>query len=140
MKSNIFIIFFLSLFYFSCNNENIDKIQISTKFRKEWIEDSLGCIGYRQTLIKDSFCEIEKFTGVDYNIFIKNFGTPNFCKQHNDTTMILLYWVSCSISPQYKYVDTTKQIKSLQKNSDAMIMQVKVNADNLIRKINLIIP
>ena len=121
----------------SCNQRANKLTELSFELKEEWKKDTFGCLGNRREIIDDSLKSIQKFNGVDVTIFIKNFGKPNY-KKENGKNKILLYWVSCGISPMPKKIDTTNITSQI--NKEAIQLIVEVNENNLIQKIKVIVP
>lgn len=133
MKNSLILLLSIQIICsFSCfQNKNNSETKVF-KYKKDWIEDSLGCLGYRQKIINNYLDTIREFKGLDRKTFIENFGQPNRI-EYSDQNELVIYFVGCAIVPG-KNGDPTIQKKEVES------LIVTINKNKMIQEIDVEIP
>lgn len=133
-KRTLLIICFI--FLISCNQREKQKSKLHFTQKDKWVEDSLGCLGNRERIVTDSLSFIESYIGFNRNVFIENFGVPNYKIERQDGRVLLQYLISCGLAPVRKGIDND----TYQVYTEASIMMVEIDTNNTIQEIWLAMP
>lgn len=128
IRSLFLVIIFSLIFLNGCNGQGHFK-EIAIKPNIEWINDSLGCKGYRQ-----NFSEFDekknKFIGIKKKDFLKIFGEPNSCSGET------LNYILNLESPFCELVDSLKITRhNLGKDVAASHLVIFIFSDDTLKQI-----
>lgn len=130
----------ICLFLIACNNskKDISFIILSKEEKKEWTSDSLGCSGYRDKFISESFTK-EKYLGLNSKVFFDNFGRPNHV-QISKRNKRYIYWLECSVVPKVLNAYSNAYDNKEKINYEAKRLTIMVDNYDIIQEISIQLP
>lgn len=125
----------------SCTQKNNNLCANKITFSKLWKTDTLGCLGIRRKIIKDSLnlIAIKECKGLCESQFVQLFGKPLVIKRVENNKKYF-YLISCGVISVLKNKGNKSARNNLQINTEASCMVVEIDCENKVKKIGFAVP